>query len=292
MATQFETVARWMDTQMVDPLRQMLVGRQLFAKVVNLPVGKYNVDYLSMSEMGAAMITMAKPDPAIARDAINSTLTNVPLCWIAKGYKIERATFDAFSSEGIALDTASMLSAAQVCSQKEDDLLIQGWAPDGSTYEIKGLYQSAGNDFSTTKDFGTYGNATDAVAGAKALIRADSVHGVNFNLVLNPVQYGELEASEYNGIQEWPNIMRIINSVANAPKGQIIESVDLTAGNGMLSPVDTTGRLMDLIVGQDYENDLGVDSRSPKNSPIYGALSACLRPRIKQANAIGKLSDI
>jgi uncharacterized linocin/CFP29 family protein len=281
-----------MDREMVNPLRQMLVGRQLFPKVTRLPVGKYNVDYMSITEMGSAQISLSRPQPSLPRDNINTDLTNVPLIWIAKGYEIKREQFDAFASEGIAIDTAAMLSAAQVCSEKEDDLLIQGWTPDGASYSINGLYQGAGNSYTTAKHFGTYGNATAAVAGAKALVKADKVYGCNFNLVLNPTEMGLLEASEYNGIMEKPHVEALLNSIPNAPKGQIIESVDITAGTGLLSPVDTAGLYIDLILGQDYENDLGMDSKSPKNSPIYGAMTACMRPRIKNSVAICTLTDL
>ena len=293
MATSLETVSKYMDRELQDPLRQMIVGRQLIPKVTKLPVGKYNVDYLTLSEMGAAMITQAKPDPAIERDAIDTTLSNVPLFWISKGYKIERGTYDAYMSEGIAIDTASMLSAAQVCAEAEDDLLIQGWAPDGTNYVSEGLYHGAGNSYDTDKDFETYGDATKAVAGAKKLIKDDKVYGVNFNLTLNPQEMEILNASEStSGIMEKPHVEAILNSVPNAPKGQIFESVDIVAGTGLVSPVDTTGRFIDLILGQDYMNDLGMDSRSPKNSPIYGALSACMRLRIKNSVAMCKLTNI
>lgn len=292
MANAYDTAARYMDKEVVNPLRQMLVGRKLFAKVTNLPVGKFNVDYLTMSEMGDAMVSMARPDPSMERDNVNMSLSNVPLHWIAKGYKIERQTYDAFQSEGIPMDTSSMLSAAYVCAKKEDSVLVQGWAPDGTNYEAKGLYQSAGNDYSSSKDFGTYGYATDAIAGALALLWADNVYGVNFNLVLHPTQFAELIASESDGDYEMAHIRTLLNLVPGAPMGDIMVSTDLVAGTGLLSPVDNTGRLMDLVIGQDYENDIGVDSRAPRNSPIYGTLSACLRARIKQANALCKLSQI
>jgi len=292
--TAFEKAARYFDKELVPPLRQMLIGRQLFAKTLPLPAGSYNIDYNKVTEMGAATISQSLPVGEVHRDMVKVESTNLKLNVILKGYEIARDQWEAFKSKGQNLDTEAMLSAAHVLGQAEDDLLIQGWDPDGdSTYEVEGLYVGADNDYSTTKDFGTYGNAIDAIAGGLALMDADNVQGLNFNLTLNATQFFELVASRStNGDFEYPQALRLLNLNEGAPKGAIRVSADMTAGKGMLSPVDPSGRIMDLVIGQDPRNILGEDSKLKSISPIYGTVYEVLVPRIKQPNGLCKLSDI
>lgn len=293
MATAQETIARMMDDQMVSPMRRRLVGRKLFAKVRTFPEGTFNVDRVNIAEMGDATINYQMPDESSDVDNIDPSITNEKLAVISKRYKIPYAMVQSYLSKGIAIDNAAMLSAAYVCAAKENDLLIQGWKPNGSTYEINGLYNAAGNDYSTTKDFGTFGNATDAVAGAMALLLADGVEGVNFNLVLNPVQATELDASRSaNGVPEKPDVLRQLNPVADSPPGSILYSSAMTAGKGMMVPVDPDGGMIDLVVGMDFQNIPGTDSKMGSISPYYMTVVGVVLPRIKQANSISKLSDI
>ena len=60
--------------------------------------------------------------------------------------------------------THDMVSAYKV-ADKIDNLLLNGWTADGTNYDIEGLYQAADNNYSTSKDFGTAGNAMAAVSG-------------------------------------------------------------------------------------------------------------------------------
>lgn len=290
MATAYENAAKFFDAELVEPIRQQLVGRKLFGKVVRVNPGIFNIDYNTLTDMGDAIVTFDLPDDTIEKDSVKVATSTMKIGVISKGYKIPRSQFDAFARNSIALDTAAMISAAQRIGEKEDDMLIQGWAPDGSNYKISGLYQSAGNSYSTSKDFATFGNPTTAVAGALALLYADGIVGTNFNLTLNYVQYAELQANYEYGTYEWDKIMKMINPVSGGGLGQILMSTDITAGTGMMSPVDTAGVYMDLIVGADYKNQVA----QPKFdiSPIDGITYTMVVPRIKHANAVCTLTTI
>jgi uncharacterized linocin/CFP29 family protein len=293
MATAAERIANEMDKEIVSPLRHRLVGRKLFNKVLTYPEGTFNVDRVSIAEMGDATISYQMPDEASDVDNIDPSVTNEKLAVISKRYKIPYAMAQSYLTKGIPLDNAAMLSAVYVAAKKENDLLLQGWTPNGSTYDINGLYQGAGNNYDTSKDFGTFGYATDAVAGAMALILDDGVEGVNFNLTLNPTQFTELVASRSaNGVPEMPDILAALNPVAGSPKGEILYSSAMTAATGLISPVDPDGGLIDLVLGLDFQNVPGTDSKMGKLSPYYMTVVAAERPRIKQANSLSKLSAI
>jgi len=293
--TSLRRAATYFNNQMVPPLRQMLIGRKLFAKTTTLEKGKFEMDYDTVTEMGEAIISYDLPDSTEKRDDIALAAANLKLAVISKGWKIPRSKWDAYMTEGKNLSTTGMQSAAQVCALKEDDLLIQSWKPDGTNAKINGLYASAGNDYSTSKDFGTYGNAIDAVSGLLAMMAADDVPtaSINWNYTLNPVQYYELEASESTtGVSEIEKVRRILNPAAGMPGGQIIMSPDITAGTGLVSPVDPAGLYIELVKGQDMTNVLGEDSKVPNISPIYGTTYEVIAPWVKQPNAVGVTSSI
>lgn len=290
MTNPYEEAAKWLDTQLVEPVRQQLVGRRLFAKTVNIGQGKFNVDYNTLTDMGEAIITYDLPDDSIQKDSVKLATSTIKLAVIPKGYSIPRSQFESFATQGIALDTAAMISAAQKVGEKEDDLLIQGWNPDGTNYRISGLYQSAANTVSTSLDFATFGNPTKAVSAALALLYEDGILGMNFNLTLNYTQYTQLQSNYEYGVYEWDKVMKMLNNVQGGGMGQILMSTDITAGTGMVTPVDTAGVHMDLVIGQDYRNSLA----NPKFdiSPVEGITYVILVPRVKHPTAVCTLTNI
>lgn len=293
MASSLERAANYLDRQMVEPMRQALVARRLFQKVTTLPKGKYNVDVDRIADMNEAQIAYGMPSEEGSRDAVNITRENFRMPFLWKDYEIVRSDLEAYASEGISLQSAASINAAIQLASKEDDLLLLGWAPkDDGKYVISGLYNAAGQSYTVSKDFATFGNAMAAVAGARTKLWSQYVNGVNFNLVLNPTQYGELDASQSNGFDEMEKVMRLLNPVAGAYPGGVIQSTKITAGTGLLVPVDNAGMYFDLVRGADAGNELGIDSKHPDTSPVYGRVWESVFPRVKQANALCKLTQI
>jgi len=289
--TALQTAARYFDKELIEPLRQQLIGRKLVNVNPNIKgAGIHSADIMKVIEMGKGLITYELPSGDISRDMIrvDADVVKIPVLW--KGYEVPRDSWDAMKNRGVALDTAAMLSAAQMVGVDEDQLVIDGWKPDGTNYVIKGLYQSAGLDYATTKDFGTYGNATDAVAGAMALAEAKYVYPP-FNLVLNATQMNELRASRStNGVREMPEILELIND--GAGPGKIYSTPAITAATGLLVPADSARAHIELIIPQDMRNVLGEDAKIPDISPIYGTTFELVYPHTKQINALCKLSSI
>ena len=113
MASSLERAANYLDRQMVEPLRQALIARRLFQKVYTLPAGKWNVDVDRISDMNEAQIAYGMPSEEGSRDAINITRENFRLPFLWKDYEIVRSDLEAFASEGINIESASMLNAAR-----------------------------------------------------------------------------------------------------------------------------------------------------------------------------------
>ena len=208
-----------------------------------------------------------------------------PVLW--KKYTVSRSEYDSFKTKGIAIDSEVAVSAARVVAKKENSLLVDGFSWDGSTYDIEGLYQGAGNTDATSNDFGTYGNALAEVAIMKGKLAEDDIYGMNYNLSLHPTQFAELDGSiSTNGISEIEQVLKKLNPVGGAAPGEIMQTTDITAGTAMLTAVDPAREFFEFYELQAIRNILGEDSKAPEISPIYGTTLEVLLPHIKHDVAI------
>jgi uncharacterized linocin/CFP29 family protein len=291
MTTSYEAAAKYYDAKMVEPLRKMRIGRKLFPSVQTVPKGTFNIDYQTIAEMSDAIVAYDLPDDAMLRDMIGVTLTTLKIPIIHKGFKIPRAMFEAFASKGMGLDLAAALSAAEQVVEAEDTMLIQGWAPDGTNYVVNGLYQGYANTTAGSA-FSTFGGALTSVAEALALIRADGVRGTNFNLVLHPTQFSELEKSVSSGVVEMVEVRKVLNATPGAAPGDLYWTTDLTDGTGLVVANDTEGMYLDLVVVEEAFTEVNPDSKLGRLSPLFGHVAEGLVPRIKHGEAICRLTTI
>lgn len=291
MTTAYEMAAKYYDQKMVEPLRNMRIGRKLYPSVQTVPKGTFNVDYQSIADMSDAIIAYDLPDESMLRDMIGVTLATLKIPIVHKGFKIPRSMFDAFASKGMPLDVAAALSAAQQVAEAEDTMLIQGWAPDGSNYVVNGLYQGYGNSTGGSS-FGTFGGALTSVSDALGEIRADAVKGTNFNLVLHPTQYSKLEKSVSAGIVEMAEVRKVLNMTPGAAPGDIFWTTDLTTGTGLVIANDTDGMYFDLVVAREAFTEVVEDPKLGSLSPVFGHVAEVLVPRIKHGEAICRLTTI
>jgi len=293
MATSaLEKAATYFDTEIVAPLRQKVMGRKLITvKPTVKGEGIKAADILKVIEMGAAQMAYKLPKE-MSRDMVRIDKSTVNIPVLFKGYEVDRDAYNVWKEKGVGLDAAAAISAAQVIAVQEDTAIIDGWKPDGTTYVMKGLYQSAGVSYTSSKDFATYGNAKEAIAGALAGLEAVFVYPP-FNLTLNPVQNAELVMSESStGTEEYGRVLKVLNGNMENGPGRIFSSPAITAGTGLVSPVDPARVYMELLNPQPIRNVLGEDSKMPGISDITGTSFEALYVNVKQVNALCKLTQI
>lgn len=293
--TLLQRATTYFDNKMVDPLSIAASARILFDKVTTLPSETFIYEYEKISEMGEAIISYDVPDETASRDSISSTPQQMRLAVISKRWEVPYAKWQAYAKLGVDLPTKTMESAIRVIGKKERATLLQSWKPDGTNARIEGLYEAAGNSFTDSADFGTLNNAVTAVSGALDLMRADEVNGVNFNLTLNSTQFTQLTNSTYtNGDMEWDRVLKLLNMDGGpgAPQGTIMWNPGITAGTGLITPVDTTGMYMELVIGQNTRNVLGFISEIQEISPLIGTTYEIIGPRITYDAAITTLTNI
>ena len=275
-AEQFKAID---DTFKVAARQVVGKGRKLYPAIYNTGI-KEAVQWYTMTEVSAAKLDFRWPVPGTSFDITNLSPTTRPIPTLHKEFNIDYITAEASRTAQTPLDTQVVGSATQVVGQLEDDMLIQGYTASGTGYNIAGLYQSYGNNFTTGADFGTATNVVVAVDGAVALLMADNWEPP-YHLVLNPTQFTELgTVFSSTGIPaiDWVNKTGWISSVVSTP--------DINADEGMM--VAARPGWGDIAISIDLKHIEWTDDMGG----IHGFVLERLCPRIWDTNAICNLDAI
>ena len=292
MANTLADISNEFDKKLIQPLQKRAIGRKLIGVNQDLSgkgVGMESVDVWSLSDIADATIAMGLPDQFGDTADVTGDTLNIPI--LSEPFNIPRRMYESFKLKDINIDAQLAILAAFKVQEKEEALLLNGWAPDGTNYLIDGLYQAANNTEATADDFGTYGNALQKISLAKTLLEDDTIYGP-YNLVLNTAQYNELLKSETTtGTEEWAKVLKLLNDGEDSGPATIYSSSVIAAGTGMMLPVaDET--YFDIVEPQGIKNELNEKSELGSNSPLFGMILESLAPRIKIPNAICKLTNI
>jgi len=288
--TTLQSFSKKVDESLVQPLRNILVGRRLVHVTPPAGFGISAVEWSKIVEMGEGMVSYAFNSVNVDKIGAEPTTSKIPVYW--KDYSVDRREYEGFKIKNIDMDTSNALSASYVAALTEDKAIIDGVAQDGSAYAIDGLFQGAGNDEGTDLAWSTTGNATKSVANAYALLAADSVpvgDHIPYNLVVHPTPYMNLlKSRSTNGNREYPEVKEMLNG------GEIIMSNSLPAAtDGVLLPDARIGEpYVDFYLASDWRTEHGIDSEHPDTGDLSGRVYSAGILRIKQSNAICKLSDI
>jgi uncharacterized linocin/CFP29 family protein len=267
---------KYIDEAVQWPPRQILIGRRLARTFGPLGEGKLTVEWNKISEVGAAQMFRSQK-VTLSEDIIDNTVGSLDVPALARGFRIPRRSLEASRTYGTPLDVATAKSASYQVSILEDTLVLKG------SGGINGLYDSAGNDYSTAKHWSTATNIMPSINGAIALLKADKIWPP-YNLVVNDARFDELfefitSTSEF-----------YYDAIKRRIGGEIFQTPVLDAATGMLVPMPDTG-FFDLPLGVDIHaevEELPLD----QFKDLYGVVWEAITPRIREANAICKLSDI
>ena len=291
--TSLQRASRMLDEAMVEPLRRKLIGRKLVAENKSKrATGKYAIDIDTITEISPAHITYSLDEIGASSDLIEVTTARKQIPIPHKSFKVPRQSYLAFKTEGKALDSAAAVSAAYVVGQIEDAMIINGWAPDGTNYEIEGFYQAAGTS-ATGATFATAGNCIKSVETGISALEDLGVSGP-YHLLLHKDQAKELRGNVITGVgREIKQVTEMMNNDdPNMHEGKIWQCHDMTAANAILIPVDPARVYFELVNPVLVHTELGVDSKKPESSAIYGHVWEVMVPVIKQTTAICKIDTI
>ena len=262
--------------------RQQNIARSLIpSRLISGGLGTQQYGFDSATEVSEAMLSFAFSDNA--EDIIGRSRMHLPIPVLHKEFRIGRRDIASAQNGNYELNTATANSAAYRVTNLENNVVINGYAPDGSNYEVKGLYQSVGQT-TAGADFGTAGSAIATVQAALTLFDADDIYG-DFDLLLNPVQYNKLAVSVFGankeGVAELPMVKELIG-------GNIYKVPFLTAGTGMMNAKPNSA-FAELVITQDlsYESEI-----LPKSKDLWGRVYEVLVPVIYEADAFCSLTSI
>ena len=287
MANALKDLGKQWDKDIVAVLGEQTIGRKLIPKNEGLSgkgLGMTSVETRSYTARSGAIINYDIQEDL--EDAVDITAKTLLIPVQQDDARIKRRDWEAYKLAGVSIANDIAIDMAANIAEKEDAMIVNGWKPDGTNYAVKGMYQVAANTYGGAS-FGTVGSALAAVANAIALLRADKIYSVGWNLVLNPVQYGELEASYSTTLGlEYDAVLKMLNRNAPGAPGRIYESSNITAGTGMVAPVATAAnkRFFDLVIAQEPKHDLWYET-SPDTGPIHVRLLGAVVPRFKHLDS-------
>ena len=291
--TALERASRILDKELVEPLRRKLVGRKLLAEDTSKrATGKYAIDIDTIAEMSPGEITYSLDEIGVSSDMLQVTTARKQIPIPHKSFTIPRQEYLAFKDEGKAIDAAGAVSAAYVAGKMEDAMIINGWAPDGTNYEVEGLYEAAGSS-AAGATWATAGNCIKGVQKAISVLENLGVSGP-YHLLLHKDQAAELRGNVLTGSgREIKQVLEMMNNDdPDMKEGKVWQCYDMTAGNGILIPVDPARVYFELVNPVLMHTALGEDSKKPDTSPIFGHVWEVIVPIIKQATAICKITGI
>ena len=288
-----EDLQVYLQTETVMAAREMITGREHVPILIKETAKNLHRSYKADAGR-AATVSWDWEEFSGGRDALNLTPvdTNIPI--LGTPLDIPRTIYDQAMEEGYDLLAAYTDEAGFQPAYLEDKMIYRGFTPDDSTYTIDGLYEAAGNNYSTSADWGTAANIRTSVAGAIALAMADKIYG-SYGLGVATVQWNQLMSAVESEKATLENIMNQLNP-HGGEAGRPYHVPYLAAGTAMLHP---TVKPMGSKEHNHYKlvvfEELFVDAY-PKNNSKKSAinLDAAMRSALVvwDSNAIVQLSAI
>ena len=282
MVSALEAIGKHLDREIVPVLKSQSIIRKLIPLNKQLSgkgIGLTAVETFNYAATGGASTDyMIQEHQSDTMDITSDTL-KIPVQ--QQEITIDARTWKMLTSNGTKIESDSAAEMAANISVEQDTNGIQSWKPDGTNVEIDGLYSVAGNTYAGAS-FGTYGNAILAATNAKKELKADNIRSSAYNLTLHGDQYAELEGSlSTTGVEEMPQVKRILGA-----GGEVLESNDLTAGTGMVTPIASqeNKRFFDLVEAQAPVNRVFVIG-DPETSPVHIRQVAAMTQRFKHLDS-------
>ena len=271
-------------------VRRQFKGRMLFKSLPPaLGVGVSVFGYDTLSEVSDASLDYAWPGPE-NKDIINLARSTVAIPNLHKEAEINKIDLRASMDGGQPLNITNILSQAYKVAMLENAIIIDGYSRDGTTYEIQGLYQAAGNDYAVASNWGVPANIITSINGAIALMLASNYQHP-FNLTLNSTQWVELQpliGSTSKSYFEW--VIKALNGPNNegGGRGKIRIDASIVAGTALMSVVDNEGQF-DYIRAEDYTTYLKI---LEKTENLFARVYVRGLPIVYNAVSLCKLSNI
>jgi len=253
--TPLTRAATQVSQEIIPVLRNTLVGRRLAA--INPFIkgdGKTATEYTSISDISDGFVQWNLPTGTEFGDSIVSKLKIINIPVLYKKFDVRKSDVLAWENRLVGqnpennLNLLSATAAARKVAEQEENLIFDGWRPDGTNYAIKGLTQAAANVI-TGGAITITGTMFGYVCDAISALEDDVVFGDNgaYNLAITPAIKAALLSKRYqNGDRELAQIKEILNG------GDIYTTPYIPAGVALVTPVDNSRQHFEFLNPVDY----------------------------------------
>lgn len=295
LTTDMARVTEYWDSQIIEPFQKTTIARKLIQPNPDVKgPGVHHVKVNTLVGMQAATIAYRPQRGEQRRESISLTSADLAIPYVEQEFVTERQLYDAWlNNRNVNLETLTVREAARTVAEKEDEMLLLGADLDGDgTYEIQGVYNAATTEFTTAKDFATYGNPYDAVAGALELLETLNARAEGYNLLLNTVQRNQLRISRSTiGVKEEPDVLDLLNPGGGRAGGIISYSL-IPAGKGLLLPIDQSRAFMEFYNPTDVVTEAWTDLTQPTRSDLFGRVYVSSVPHCIHPEGLVRLTNI
>lgn len=264
--------------------RRAFVGRKLFGTAIRkIDAGAQTFGYDTLTEAANAALDFQWPGRE-SQDIVNLARTTVGIPVLHKEFEINKLDLASSRMTGAPLNTSTAESAAYKVSLLEDALLILGYSADGTNYDIKGLYNAAGNSEASSLDWGTGANIVTSINNTIALLLADNIMPP-YNLTVHPDQYVQARVLISNTAVSY--LQWITESLQG---GAVYVTPAITAGTGMMTKANPDG-MFEYVMAEDLTTETEILSKK-QGENLFGRVYIRGLPVVYDTNAICKMTTI
>ncbi|MDH5786986.1 MAG: family 1 encapsulin nanocompartment shell protein [Candidatus Bathyarchaeota archaeon] len=264
--------------------RRAFVARKLFGTAIRkIDAGSQTFGYDTLTEVSNAALDFQWPGRE-SQDIVNLARETVGIPVLHKEFEINKLDLAASNQTGTPLNTSSAESSAYKVALLEDTLLILGYAADGTTYDIAGLYNTASVNTKAGATWATGTNIPLSINGAIALLLADNIMPP-YNLTLHPDQYAETLVFVANTAVSY--LQWITESMQG---GSVYVTPSITAGTGMMTKANPDG-MFEYVMAEDLTTETEILNKQQGNN-LFGRVYLRGLPVVYDANAICTITGI
>ena len=291
MTNALKAIGKYWDAEVTEVIHAETLGRKLIpinTKLSYKGIGMTEVGTNAYTSRAEAIIDYDIVDDNLAADTVDVQAASLKVPVQQDDCKIKRRAYESFKLKGVPIDADRAADMASNVVTKEDSLIIDGWAPDGTNYEILGMFKVA-NNTAVGADFDTYGNALASVAAGLGKLWEDNIKSLGYNLLLHPTEYAKLIASYASGGPwEYAQVLEQLNVNAPTKPGTIYQTTDIAANSGLLAPVGSQAnkRYFDMIIAKQAATELWSEG-APNTGPVMARVVGALVPRFKHLDSSG-----
>jgi uncharacterized linocin/CFP29 family protein len=272
----------YIDTRVVETVRPLLVGRQLFP-IFTLPnAGIMKVRGYKRENRAAARISLYGSDGGPI-DRSQKALFDVTVPVIDAEFEIPWRDLEATRAMNMPIDTQEAENAARRVAEEEDVFLITGEYTGYRALGIEGLATATGRNTSGGGDWSA--NAFTYVNNAIGELEADGHYGP-YALVIKPSWWRQIAGAFITN-----TATTIAEKVAELCSYGVFKTDSLYASDGGVDNalvVEPSQENFEVVVGRDLEVRKSFDKRGNMEAVVREVLA----PRIKRPTSICEITTL